>query len=81
MLRCLFKEQASLRQVPSAVTPATNSPAEDCAGLGSGGGGWTKGEVSPECHLVAQQSSNSPTRSGPANLGHNPTEKAGKCLN
>lgn len=32
---CLFKDQASLRQVPSAVTPATSSPAADGGGLPS----------------------------------------------
>lgn len=31
----LFKDQASLRQVPSAVTPATSSPAADSRGLPS----------------------------------------------
>lgn len=29
---CLFKHQASLRQVPSAVTPATRAPAADSGG-------------------------------------------------
>ena len=32
---CPFKDQASLRQVPSAVTPVTSAPAADSVGLWS----------------------------------------------